>query len=231
MNTNKKNARIAGVWYLLMSLLGTFSVMYVDASIYVPGDAASTANNLLASGGLFRLGFVCWLVQLVCFLFLANVLYKLFRPVDSSWARLLMLFVIVGVSISFLNRLNQLAPVLLLKGEVYQSAFETSQLQALALLFVDLQTQGEMISSVFWGLWLLPLGVLAWKSGFVPKVLAVLALIACFSHLLSSLAFFLYPNYSATIGSILSIGAFGEIAFFLWILVKGVVNRDEKSLS
>jgi hypothetical protein len=122
MNENKKIARTAGLLYLAFIIIQSFSMLYVDSGIYVPGDAASTINNLLAHEWLFRAGFVCWLAGLVVFLLLANVLYRLFTPVDSHLARLMVIFVIVGVSVDFLNRLNQFVPLMLLSSADNPSA-------------------------------------------------------------------------------------------------------------
>ena len=194
MNSNKKTARIAGLWYLFMAVFYSFSMIYVDSAIYVPGNATSTINNIMASEWIFRLGFVSCLAGHICFLFLANVLYKLFKPVDSDSARQMVILIIVGVSVAFLNRLNQFAAILLLGGAGYLSAFETSQLHALAMVFLDVHKHGEMMAAIFWGLWLLPLGLLVLKSDLA---LGVLLISACFCYLTDFLVFFFFPSYVA----------------------------------
>lgn len=192
MNSNKKTARIAGLWYLLIAIFYSFSMIYVDSEFYVPGDTMSTINNILASEWIFRLGFVSCLLGHICFLFLANVLYKLFKSVDSGLARQMVIFIVVGVSVAFLNRLNQFAAILVLNGDGYLSAFEPSQLHALAMFFLDVHKHGEMIATIFWGLWLLPLGLLVLKSDLIPKALGVLLIIACGCYLMDFFIFFFF---------------------------------------
>lgn len=227
MNSNKKTARIAGLWYLFMAVFYSFSMIYVDSAFYVPGNATSTINNILASEWIFRLGFASCLAGHICFLFLANVLYKLFKPVDSDLARQMVIFIIVGVSVAFLNRLNQFASVLLLNGAGYLSAFENSQLHALAMVFLDVHKHGEMIATIFWGLWLLPLGLLVLKSDLIPKALGVLLISACFCYLIDFFVFFFFPGYIAATDSALSIvESVAEVSFILWLLIKGV--KDHK---
>ncbi|MBC8059181.1 MAG: DUF4386 domain-containing protein [Clostridiaceae bacterium] len=206
-----------------MAIFYSFSMIYVDSVFYVPGDVVSTINNIMASEWIFRLGFVSCLLGHICFLFLANVLYKLFKPVDSDLARLMVIFIVVGVSVAFLNRLNQFAAVLILNGDGYLSAFEPSQLQALAMLFLNVHKHGGIIATIFWGLWLLPLGLLVLKSDIIPKVLGVLMISACVCYLMDFFIFFFFSGYIAVTDSALSIvETVAEVSFILWLLIKGV---------
>lgn len=226
MTSIKKTARIAGFWYLLMAVFYSFSMIYVDAKYYVAGDVTATINNILAAEGIFRLGFASCLAGHVCFLMLANALYKLFKAVDSDLARQMVIFIIVGVSVAFLNRLNQFAALLLLNGAGYLSAFETSQLHALAMVLFNVHRHGEMIAAIFWGLWLLPLGLLILKSDFIPKALGVLLISACFCYLIDFFVFFFFPGYIAATKSVLSIiETVAEVAFILWLLIKGAKEQ------
>lgn len=226
INLLQKTARAAGILYLIMDVFMIFSGMVVDPKIYVPGDAAATASNILESGWLFRLGFVSWIIGYIVFLFLANALYNLFKSVDKGQARLMVILVIASVPIGILNMLNQYAPILLLNGSGHLSAFNPAQLQTLSMVFFDIYQHGIMVAEIFWGLWLIPLGLLVYKSRFVPKVLGVLLIIGCFGHLLSFLSFFLFPDYSAILIPISEIVMGCEIPIFLWLLIKGV--RDQQ---
>jgi hypothetical protein len=232
MNSNQKTARIAGVWYLFMALFYSFSMIYVDSAFYVPGDTAATVRNILASGLVFRLGFASCLLGHICFLFLANELYKLFKPVDRDLARLMVLFILAGVAVAYLNRLSQFAPILLLGGAGYLSAFSPSQLQALAMLFLDVHRHGEMIATIFWGLWLMPLGLLILKSEFIPKVLGVLLISACFCYLTDVLVYFFFPGYlTATKPALSVVESVAEVSFILWLLIKGIKEQKPAAMA
>jgi len=225
-NSLKKIARGAGILYIIMDVFMIFGGMYVDSKIYVPGDAVDTVSNILASEWLFRLGFVSNLVGLILQLFLVHVLYELFKSVDKGQARLMVILVVAGVSVAFLNNLNQYAPIVLLSGAEHLSAFNPAQLQTLAMVFLDMYNNGIMVAEIFWGLWLIPLGILVYKSRFVPKVLGVLLIVGCFGHLLSFLSTFLFPDYSAILIPISEMVMFGEFPIFLCLLIKGAKDQQ-----
>jgi hypothetical protein len=204
-----------------------FSGMIVDAKLYVPGDAGATVSNILAFEWLFRLGFVSFVVGLILQLFLVYVLYELFKSVDKGQAMLMVILVVAGVSITFMNMLNQYVPILLLSGAENLSAFNPAQVQTLSMVFLELYQHGYQLSEIFWGLWLVPLGVLVYKSGFIPKVLGILLMVGCCGHLLSFLTTFLFPDSSATLMPIAEMLMIGELPIFLWFLIKGVKNLEE----
>ena len=226
MNSLKKTARGAGILYLIMDVFMIFSGMVVDPKIYVPGDAVATVSNILAFEWLFRLGFVSWIVGFIVFLFLVLALYNLFKSVDKGQARLMVILVVTGISVAFLNTLNQYAPILLLSGAGHLSAFNPAQLQTLSMVFLDLYNNGIMVAEIFWGLWLIPLGILVYKSRFVPKVLGVLLIVGCFGHLLSFLSTFLFPDYNTILIPISETVMSGEGPIFLWLLIKGVKDQQ-----
>ena len=226
MNSLKKTARVAGILYIIMDVFMIFGGMYVDSKIYVPGDAMATVSNILASEWLFRLGFVSNLVGLILQLFLVHVLYELFKSVDRGQARLMVILVVAGVSVAFLNNLNLYAPILLLSGAGHLSVFNPAQLQTLAMVFLDIFNHGVIIAEIFWGLWLIPLGILVYKSGFIPKALGVLLIVGCFGQLLSFLSTFLFPDYNAILIPIAQTAMIGELPIFLWLLIKGVKDQQ-----
>jgi hypothetical protein len=228
MNNDKKAGRIAGIWYLLIAIFYSFSMIYVDNAFFVPGDVAATVHKIQAGGFIFRLGFLSCLIGHICFLFLANALYRLFEAVDKHLARQMVLLVIAGVAVAFLNRLGQLAAILLLDSGAALAAFEPAQLQALAMFFLELHRNGEKIASLFWALWLLPLGLLILKSSLVPKALGIALIAACASYLIGFVLFFFFPAQEAaseTIRSIVETGA--EVSFILWLLIKGAGPQAE----
>jgi hypothetical protein len=229
MDSNKKIARMAGLWYLLFVIFGAFGTMYVDSAVYVSGDAEATAGNILASGSIFRLGLAVAIAGYVCFLLTANALYKLFKPTDSHPARLMLIFVIVGVSISILSKtVSHSAVLLLLNGSEYLSTFDASQRHALAMMFFDVNKHVEMILSVFSGLWLLPTGLLILKSGLIPKVIGMLLIVACFCWIADALVFILFPNSPEIIRTALhAVVSLAEVSFILWLLIKGVKSSKQ----
>ena len=217
-------ARFAGFLYLLVVPLGIFGSLYVPSRLIVPGDAARTADNLMASESLFRLGIVSDLLAPIVLILVVQLLYKLLQSVNKDMALVMVSFVLVGASIAMLNKLNQLAALLLLSGADYLNVFTIEQLHALALLFLRLHNQGSTIGFIFWGLWLFPLGYLVFKSGFLPRLLGDLLMIACFGYVVDSFATFL--GYMVNVGMF---AALGEVLFILWLLIKGVnVEQWEK---
>lgn len=212
-------ARVAGFLYLVTVPLGIFSLMYVPSTLIVPGDAAATANNIMASESLFRLGIVSALLGQIIGIVYLFVLYRLLKPVNKNIAALMVVFSLVGIPITMLNELTQLAALQLLSGADYLNVSTMEQLQSLAYLFLRLHTYGISIAAIFWGLWLFPLGYLVFKSGFLPRILGVLLIIAGFGYLIDSFAGFLFPSSNLSIGLFTGLA---EIFFLLWLLIKGV---------
>jgi len=222
MNPNK-TARIAGFLYLLAIV---FTMIGVAAkNIIVPGDAATTANNIMANEFQFRLGFMSELIAYSVYIFLVLALYKLLKPVNKNHAVHMVIIILVSVPIAMLNMLNQFAALLLLNGGDYLTAFTADQLKAGVMFFLDLLDHGVYIAFIFWGLWLFPMGYLAFKSGFIPKILGILLMIACFGYLIDFVTLFLFPNFV----EIRFFTFIGEPLFALWLLIKGVnVEQWEK---
>lgn len=217
-------ARIAGILYLTMVPLGFFG-MYSHSSLVEPGDAATTVNNIMMSTSLFRLSIMSALVVQIVNILLVLVLYKLLKPVSKNLALLMVVFFLVSVPITMLNELNQFAALLLLSGADYLTVFKPDQLYAQVLLFLDLHEHGIHISGLFWGLWLLPMGYLVFKSGFLPRILGILLMIGFLGYLFDSVRFFFFPS----VDPIVLYTFWGELLLPLWLLVKGVnVDQWEK---
>jgi len=212
-------ARLAGFLYLLDIPRGIFGGLSVASRLVVSGDGAATANNIMASELLFRLGIVSNLLSPIVMLLVALVLYQLLKPVNQIMALLMVSFVVIGVPIAMLNDLNHLAVLQLLSGADYLKVFTADQLNALVLLFLRLHSRGGTIAFIFWGLWLFPLGYLVFKSGFIPKILGILLMIGCFGYLVDSFAAFLLPDSKV---SIALFTFWGEVLFPSWLLIKGV---------
>jgi hypothetical protein len=215
-------ARVAGVLYLSLGLFAPFSLLYVPSTLIVPGDAAATANNIMASESMFRLGIVGSLLTAIVNIFVVLALYQLLKPVNKNMALLMVIFLLLAVPIGMLNELNQLAVLVLLSGADYLKVFAADQLQALVMLFLDLHKVGLLIAQIFWGLWLFPMGYLVFKSGFLPRILGVLLMIGCFGYLIQSFAGFLSPNLEVYTALLSVITSSGELLVPLWLLIKGV---------
>jgi len=224
--STRKAARVAGLGYLIIIIAGIFAEFFVRANLIVPGDAATTANNIMASAWLFRIGIASDLIMLMCDVVLALALYVLLIPVNRSLALLAAFFRLVHAAIYGINLLNLFFVLKLLSGAGYLTVFETDQLHALVLLFLSGHGTGYLIGLVFFGFHCFVLGYLVFKSGYFPRILGVLLMFASFGYLIDSFANFLLPNYEnyRTIFSlVVFVPAFvGELSFCLWLLLKGI---------
>ena len=212
-----RTARLAGWLYLALMPFGFFGIIYVPSVLVVSGDAATTARNIVVSEWLIRSGTVSHLISQVVFIFLVLALYRLFKPVNRDHAVLMVVLALPAVPIAFLSEVNHLA-VLRLLANADDGAFTASQLQAQAMLFLDMRQNGILLALIFWGLWLIPLGILVFKSGFLPKLLGVLLVIAGAGYVIDSGMQLLSPGL-ATISQFTFVG---EVLFTLWLLIKGV---------
>ncbi len=215
------DARVAGFLYLMLVPLAFFGFPYGPSRLFVPGDAATTANNILASESLFRMSIVINLLGAIINVLVVLALYRLLKPVSKRMASLMVIFLLLSAPIAMLNELNHVAVLLLLRGANYLAPFTASQLQALVLLFHDLHKYGLSIAEPLWGLWLFPLGYCVFKSGFLPRILGILLIIACFGYLSESVAAFLLPDLALKIPMPLLTG-WGEVLLPLWLGIKGV---------
>lgn len=224
MNSQKKLARLAGLLYLIMAITGGFSLLYIPTLI-VPGDATATANNILASEFLFRLTVIGAMVTQVIFLVLAMSLYRLFEGTDKLLSSLMLILVVAAVPVAFLNVLNQFAVLQLLGAAPYTASFEPDKLSAGVMFFLDLHSHGLLAVEIFWGLWLLPFGLLILKSNFIPKILGILLIVACFGYLADVVTRVMFPDHAATISPVVGFLKFGEPLIILWLLVMGTREK------
>ncbi len=224
MNTNK-TARTAGFLYLLLAPLGFFGGEYIP-SITVPGNAVATVSNIMAHTLLFRLSILSALITPIVTVLVALFLYKLFKSVNKNQAVLMVIFALAALPIAMLNELNHFAVLLLLNGTDYLKVFSVNQLYSQVMFFLDLSHYGAFIAAIFWGLWLLPMGYLVFKSGFLPRIIGILLIIAGFGYVIDSIALFLLPDLNIDISQFTFIG---ELLMLLWLLIKGVnVEQWEK---
>ena len=231
MNSTKKAARIAGAIYLSMVFTAPFSLIYVPGKLIVKGNAAATANNILAHETMFRLSILADLVSQVIFICLAIALYRLLRDVSRPWAWLMVGFVLVSASVCFLNVLNDIAALILFQGADFLSVFDKPQRDALGMLFLRLHSYGIFIAEMFWGLWLFPFGLLVFRSGFLPRSIGVWLMINCFGYVaLSVTALFFLPYYNALFRYSQPV-LMGELAIMLWLLIKGAKEPSPQPIA
>lgn len=225
MNTNKKTARMAGLLYFIYIITTIVADVFGRSKLIVFGDAATTANNIRASAWLFRLGFVGDLLSALFFLLAAWALYALLKPVNQDLALLFLVLNLGGVAVYSINLLNQLAALLLLSGADYLKAFQTDQRQALAMFFLYLYHNGYWIAQIFFGAWLLPLGYLVFKSGFLPRILGIVMMIHFVGWLMTFLQVFLFPSFGDIIYLTGTLGFISEFGLTLWLLLMGVKEQ------
>ena len=221
MSSTKNPGRLAGLLYVLFSIPGVFAMVYVPSKLIVHGNAAATANNIAASETLFRLGIAAQLISQAGFIFVALALYDLLKGVNRRYASLMVTLVVVSIPIAFLNELNSIAALVLVRGADFLSIFEKPQRDALAMLFLNLHFQGLVVDEIFFGLWLLPLALLVYESRLLPRFLGVWLAIDGLAWVILSLTGILWPQYYDKVFTYAQPASFGEVAFMLWLVIKG----------
>jgi hypothetical protein len=218
----RKVSRYAGIGYLLLIIAGVFAEFFVRGRLIVPGDASATAELILGSEGLFRFGFVSDILMVILDLVVAVLLYVLLRPVDRTLA-LLAVFLRLGMdAVLAFNMLNHFAALHLLGGGSYLSVFNSEQLQALSLFFLEAHGNGYLISQFFFGPHQLVLGYLVYKSGYIPRIFGIGLALAGVGYLLESLVMFMAPAWESVTYPGLAVAGIAELTFCLWLLLRGV---------
>jgi len=233
----KRLARIAGVLYLFLAIFGGFAQGFLEPKMYVVGDAVATAGNVLANAGLVRLGVVSELLGQTFFVFLALTLYVLLKHVHPGVARAMLVLVALAAGITCLNSVFLFEGLRVATGAVDLSALGAAGSTAMVLLLLDAQHYGILVAQIFFGLWLVPLGYLAYRSGMFPKALGVVLIAGGVCYLVDLLAAFLVPD----LGGVQQLHAFvvvpttaiAEISMVVYLLVVGVktVKPDNRVLA
>jgi hypothetical protein len=221
MSSTRNLGRFAGLLYVLTGIPSFFAIEYVPSKLIVHGNAAATASNIAANETLFRVGIAGELIGQAGFIFVALALYHLLKGVNRRYASLMVTLVVLGIPIGFLNELNSIAALVLVRGADFLSIFEKPQRDALAMLFLNLHHHGFVVAEIFWGLWLLPLALLVYRSRFLPRFLGVWLAIDGFAYVTLSLTSVLLPQYSDKVSTYSQPAFFGEVAFMLWLVIKG----------
>jgi uncharacterized protein DUF4386 len=221
VNSSYNPGRVAGYLYLLLGF-AVFRLQYIPRALFVPGNATATAANIAAHERLFRFGMISDLLTATFAIFVVLALYRLLKGVNQNQA---VLMVILGgpmpAAVYFFNVMNDVAALLFARPADFVSVFEKPQRDAMVLLFLRLHDYGVFTNEIFWGLWLIPFGILVYKSRFLPRILGVWLILNALPYLATSFTGFLWPQYADRVWNNLFPLAFGEAAIMLWLLIKG----------
>jgi len=214
-------ARKAGLLYLVVAVFGGFAQV-VRVRVYAPGDAATTAANLVANASLVRLSFAADVLQALVWLCLALVLHRLLARGGKYLARAMVIFVVVSAAMATLNMVHQLGALLVVTTPAYATAFGQAGSDGLALLLMDLHHYGYLIAQLSW-LWLFALGLLGYRSGLFPRPLALVLMLSTICYVVDSLIRFLAPG-AADISAVVFVipEALSEVSLLAYLLIKGV---------
>jgi len=222
----KKTAKLAGLLYLIWVLTGIYGIFYVSSQTIVQGDALTTARNILANEFLFRTGIINDLISNTIWVFLVLILYRLFKQVNENQAKLMVALVIVQIPVVFMMEALNITSLMMFKGEILKT-FELSQRQDLAMLILKINDYGTLTLEMFWGLWLLPFGLLVYKSGFIPRILGLFLILNGIAYVIHSFVSVLFPDYQTLVSQFaIPFWILGEISITLWLLIKGVKNNN-----
>lgn len=218
----RSKARFAGFLYLIIAVLGFYGIMYVSGQIHVSGDPEATFRNLLDKEMLFRTGIFAHLLNTVVFTMMALVFYQLFKHISQYLALLMVAFVVLHLSFEYGSEALDIAAILVAKGQLMES-LDVVQRQELVYLLLRISKYASVsLAIAFWGLWLIPLGILVYRSGFIPRVFGVLLILGGSAYLIESFGVILIPGARGMFFSLLFfVYAIAEISFMLWLLIKG----------
>jgi hypothetical protein len=221
MTPLSKNARSAGLLYILSSLFGLVRLVYIPSTLLVSGNAAATANNIATHEVLFRFGIVSYLLCSAVWIFVTLALYCLLKGVNQTLAQLMVITTVVITPIFFVNAANDVAAVLFARGTDFLSVFDQAQRQAFVALFLNLHHQLDLASELIWILFHVPFGLLVYRSRFLPRILGVWLILVGFAYLALSLAGLMLPAQEPKVWNFAQPVLFGEVAIMLWLAIMG----------
>jgi len=221
MESIRKAARLTGGVYLAVVISGIFVLMYVPGRLFVTDNAAATVNNILAHQTLFRAYIIVGVISELLFITVVLLLYRLLEDVHQLLAMIMVLLVLLIAPLAFLSAMNQVATLAFVRGDALLNVFDKPQRDALATLLIANDQTGTLIAEIFWGLWLLPLGTLVFRSGFLPRFLGVWLIINGLAYLVISMTGLLLPQYVHTVFLAAQPALMGELALTFWLLIVG----------
>jgi Domain of unknown function (DUF4386) len=214
--------RVAGFWYLLLILIGPLRLIYIPSKLFVHGDPTATANNIVAHEWLFRFGMVSELVGAVVLILLVLAFYRLFERVDQYLARLVVILGgVMPATIAIVNVVSDAGALMVVREADFLHVFDKPQRDALAMLFLQLGNHQNTAVEILWGVWLLPLALLVYRSRFLPRFLGVWLVINGIAYVIMSFTGILLPQYQDKEFVIFQPAFFGELVLMLWLVIKG----------
>lgn len=227
----KTTARLAGLFFLLQAATTAFSLGYIRSSLIVSGNAAATANNIMANESLFRLAIVSSLFTQIFLLLFGLAVFRIFKTVNKTWATVFLTSILMTVVIAVVNTLNNIAALVVLSKADYLSVFGQEQLNAIAMIFLRLNNSGQGLLELFWTPYLFAFGLLIIKSKYIPKIFGILLIISAFGFPVNTFTKILVPQFYPTI--FFQIAQFsvavGVIPIIFWLLIKGVKEQPQMS--
>jgi hypothetical protein len=222
MSTSRNPGRVAGLWYLLLVAIGPLTLIYIPNKLIVPENPGATVANIAGHEWLYRSGMAADLVGALVLILLVMAFYRLFQDVDQHLAVLVIIFGgVMPALIYFVNVVSSAGALLLVQGGGFVSVFDNQQRNALVMLFLRLHDYQITAAEMLWGVWLFPLALLVYRSGFLPRFLGVWLIINGLAYVIMSLTGFLLPQYQETVFRLGQPAFLGEIALMLWLLIKG----------
>ncbi|MFC2088530.1 DUF4386 domain-containing protein [Calditrichota bacterium] len=230
MSSNQKISKLAGFGYLIIFITGIFSNFFVLENLIIPGDAATTANNIVGNDLLFRIGILSFILMVIFDVVLSWALYILLKPVNKNLSLLSGWFRLVNSTIFGIALIHLFNVLQILSGAEYLNAFNTNQFHAQVMLNFNLFNTTWLVGLAFFGLHLLILGYLIYKSGYIPKFMAIFLIVAAIGYLIDSFANFILPNYVDYKDIFMMIvvvpAIIGELSLTFWLLFKGVKDQS-----
>ena len=231
MRLTDNPGRVAGLWYLLLVILGPLRLIYIPEKLFVSGNVAATVNNIAAHELLFRLGIAGDLVGAVVLVLMTLAFYRLFAGVDRSLAVMVVIFGgVMPALLYFVGVICDLGTLMVVKNADFLLVFDKPQRDALAMIFLNLHDYTNTAAETLWGVWLLPLAALAYRSRFLPRFLGVWLALGGIAWVALSFSAVLWPQYKGVVYTISQPATIGEMVFALWLAIRGATPpaRDER---
>ena len=205
-----------------MVITGPFVLLYVPGKLFVPADATATVNNIATHETLFRVYIVVGLISETVFIITVALLYRLFKDVNKTLATIMLAIILLDAPIAFMSMANQVATLSFVTNADILSVFDKPQRDALATFLISVDQHGVFVSELFWGLWLLPLGVLINRSNFISRVVGYWIILNGIAYVIMSFTGIMLPQYQGIVKTVMYPAIFGEVALMLWLLIVGV---------
>lgn len=227
MSTLRRTARFGGILYLIIIVFGIFAQILVLQRLFSYHDPLATAENIISREFLYRFGFTAHIIMLICALILMQIFYTLFRDINRSIARLMVLFNLISIGIESVSILFQYIPLLLLKGD-HLSPLEPAQLKSLAYVAIPLFSAGYDLALLFFGVFCILTGYLIIKSLLVPHIFGYLMITGGIAYMVNSFTHFLVPHMTSYLYPYILIFPFAvEFSLCIWLIYKGIKGQKK----